>query len=563
MKRIVGLACGLTLVALAGCDTEPATNVSYTDADVTVRVGCLDTQGSNGGAYDAEWRVAYRKVGADSFQTAAWHNYHCDDEQAPHYITGSPFVEHLSNLDPGTGYEYRAEFQHVSGASFEWRDTDGTQNGTNYDSFTTQQVPTSTPVAAKTFRDSEGINSRIVYSGTPYANLTEVGNAVDYTGIRHLRESYRSWRVDDFINLAQQHNLTYTLDLGEMDPDNDNVCGPFDMQAIWFDWHAHTALYDRIKYIEGLNEIDNPSAEGERIPGWVDCAKQYMAQRWQLVGGERSIVGPTLICTAYTNWDPNRCPQGSSFDLLGNIEQWVDYGNMHPYAGGEAPDRTGTCGSQPCNSVDFNTPFARQLTPNRPLFATETGYHTWVCTPDPNTCNQGQPPVSEAVQAPYVLRTYLDYFRKGLPHTDIFSIVDANDCNALYKWGLYRCDWSHKPAADAVHNFNFTINNGTPALSPLRILVEQGPADLRRLVFRRADGSYIVALWRTASIWNTSTRQAITVNPTSVKLVLPDATNVTYVRPVDSPTENNLPITNRRVSIGVAGAPVLLRVTTP
>lgn len=564
MTRGLAALVVLATLALAACDTEPAQNVSYTSADARARVGCVDTRDSTP-AYNAYWRIAYRKVSDSAWATRPWHQYNCADDTAPHYLAGSPFTEPLTGLAPGTEYEYRLDISVDGSTVYSWYDRDGAENGTTYERFTTTQVPAVTPKSAQAFRDSQGVNSRIRFNHTPFANVTRVGEAMDYTGIRHLREGWHVDSTTDFTELVQNHRATFTFGPGEMDPDNNNTCGPFQIAQHKAEWQNRPIIWNALKYVEGLNEIDNPGPAGERIPGWDTCAKQYMQERWNQFGGLKPILAPTFICTHRFTSNPEKCP-GSSFELVGNVEQWVDYGNMHPYPGGETPDSVGECdGWRPCNPFEYNALHARVLTPTKPLLATETGYHTWVCgvAPEP-ACpgDQGQAPVSEAVQAPYVLRTFLEAFRRGIVHTDYYAIVDANDCNALWKWGLYRCDWTPKPAAHALHNMNVaTIGEGAPALTALRLLIEQAPSDLRHVVLRRGDGDYVIAIWRYASLWNRDTRQPIPVTPANVRLLIPDATAVRAIRPVDSAAEQTLSITDRRVNISVAGAPVLLRVT--
>ena len=53
-------------------------------------------------------------------------------------------------------------------------------------------------------------------------------------------------------------------------------------------------------------------------------------------------------------------------------------------------------------------------------------------------------------------------------------------------------------------------------------------------MLRKADGTYLVALWRTASVWDIERKRALRVAPRRVTVTLPDAKRVAAGDPVRS-----------------------------
>ena len=66
-----------------------------------------------------------------------------------------------------------------------------------------------------------------------------------------------------------------------------------------------------------------------------------------------------------------------------------------------------------------NIPLLSQVVGGKPLCATETGYHTAV-----NSTENVQPGVSEAAQAKYVPRLFMEYFNAGVRQTFNYELLD-------------------------------------------------------------------------------------------------------------------------------------------
>ena len=99
---------------------------------------------------------------------------------------------------------------------------------------------------------------------------------------------------------------------------------------------------------------------------------------------------------------------------VGDLSFVMDAGTLHPYPDGDVP-------------TAYLAPIQTALAPlnaaKKPWWVTETGYHT-----APNaTQNLYQPGVSDAAQAKYIARIYLDYFAAGIPYTSVYELIDEHD----------------------------------------------------------------------------------------------------------------------------------------
>ena len=161
------------------------------------------------------------------------------------------------------------------------------------------------------------------------------------------------------------------------------------------------------------------------------------------------MIGPAL---GKTYGYDTKSPLGKA-----TLTDAVDYGNFHPYCGGNpfsVPFPYGTLekyywqGNFPSANLD-EFPFAFDVYAPpyapKPMMATETGYST----------NLGG--ASEAAHAKYMPRLFCEYFRKGIARAYSYEFIDEFEdkaqTNREAHFGLLRRDCSPKPAYNAVKNF--------------------------------------------------------------------------------------------------------------
>jgi hypothetical protein len=90
--------------------------------------------------------------------------------------------------------------------------------------------------------------------------------------------------------------------------------------------------------------------------------------------------------------------------------------------------------------------------------------------------------------------------------------------------------------------------------------VSAGQRTVRRLVLQKADGSYVVALWRLSSVWDIKRRAPLHVAPRRVSVRLPGAASVTLADPVHRAGERRIAQQGRRIHLKLGASPLLLHV---
>jgi hypothetical protein len=190
---------------------------------------------------------------------------------------------------------------------------------------------------------------------------------------------------------------------------------------------------------------------------------------------------------------------------LGNISALEDYGNFHRYFSGHNPGSTGWGGSGSCGTygaLAWAICEARVNSGSKPLVVTETGYNS-----------QGE--VDETTQAKYLARVFLVNLQAGISRTYIYVLRDYTGDDVFGGDGLLRVDDSKKPAFVAIQNelAYFSDAGAAPSSAPLAYALSN--ANLDHLLFRKRDGSYVLALWNETASWNTSNKTPIVVAPQS------------------------------------------------
>jgi hypothetical protein len=237
---------------------------------------------------------------------------------------------------------------------------------------------------------------------------------------------------------------------------------------------------------------------------------------------------------------------------LGDQEQWLDVGNVHPYTGGLSP-----------NPAHLHSALAltRIVSGPKPIWATEAGYNTALRS------TSGQAPVSEHVGAVYTLRTFLEHFRDGVRRTFTYELIDEkpdpNERDPEQHYGLLRNDFTPKPAFTALKNLLTLVGRGgeQPDLRPLRMHLSGADEGVRELVLQKADGTYLVALWRLKDAWDIERRRVLPIARRPVTVRLPGAARVGEADPIASDDLRPMRLRHGRVRLELGGRPLVLHVT--
>ena len=195
--------------------------------------------------------------------------------------------------------------------------------------------------------------------------------------------------------------------------------------------------------------------------------------------------------------------------------------NFHPYPPAWGGPENGT--RNPCLAKTTVLQCVKRLVTNKQApWATESGYST--------TGNSSSMMwVSRQSQAVYLPRLLLDNYSQGVARTYIYELNDLNPdiTSSTSGYGLYESKyldpWSvaasrAKVAAYAISRLNARIGEaGAPVSSTTKglefdLLDGQGKAisetAVRRVLLRRNDGTFALALWQPKNVWsNTQFKQ--------------------------------------------------------
>ncbi len=397
---------------------------------------------------------------------------------------------------------------------------------------------------ADAFTDSVGVNIHVMHTRSPYWDLEAARTALRTLGVRHVRDGLR-WYTDPS---AAWYNAELEKRLGSLArsgarldlllPGPDGATGTT-AQALDL-----AAKLPGVQSVEAANEWDLNGP----VATWPDDIRaQVLAARTGL-NTRPALRGVPLVAPGFG--------RNGSAGQVGDLSAAVDVGNGHPYANGGRPELPESPGQW---SLQRNIDTLRLLSGAKPFVLTEAGFHNAL------KATTGQSPVDEVTAATYQLRTLLEHFRLGATRTYLYELVDSwSDPDRTApegNWGLFRADWTPKPAALAVRNVMALLADGSrsPRGANLNYAITGGDANLRSIAFARAGGGFTLVLWRAESIWNRETRQPVAV-PAAPLTVAFGRTfpGARVFRPAQSPNPVAEQGSGAGIQVAVAGDPVVI-----
>ncbi|MDQ4145698.1 MAG: fibronectin type III domain-containing protein [Actinomycetota bacterium] len=316
--------------------------------------------------------------------------------------------------------------------------------------------------------NSVGVNVHMYYNNTPYVDLATVKSRLTELGVRHVRDGMVKNRPDFYaaLNSLADAGIKSTLIMGAPNAPT----GTFDELLPL----VKTEVPRAVEAVEGPNEYYFSG------PGWQDHLLPYQRDLYNMVKADPALKALPVV-------------GASAFDL--DLSAYLDYGNIHPYPNNQVPS----------SNIDTELAAARKVSGSKPVYATETGYHNALATTD------GHRPISEQAAARYIPRLYLDYFRRGIPRTFLYEMVDeftdSSRTNIQAHFGLLRYDLTRKPAFSAMANFIKLLSDPGAPFAPgsLSYRAMNAPASVRQLLFQKRDGSFYLVLWNDVSVWDSAT----------------------------------------------------------
>ncbi|QNI30603.1 hypothetical protein H7849_15830 [Alloacidobacterium dinghuense] len=353
-------------------------------------------------------------------------------------------------------------------------------------------------IQADTLVDSVGVNTHLAYTNTNYfQKYQQVISALKAAGIRHIRDGYYNWPTG---------NQMYTIHWGIAAAGiHTEYVVAYDPLLTTADLQNFQSLARDMESIEGPNEYDD-----QKNSQWATQLTSFLPTL-QLAGAALNVpvLGPSLT-------------QQASYSALGNIVPYITYNNLHIYFGGRNPGTNGwgstNAQGHSYGSIAWWLDNANTNAPGVPAIVTESGYMQAPTTTKPYT-------VTNAVASAYTIQTIFEMMTQGILRTYMYELMD-DPSSPMY--GLMTSTLSAKPSYTSIKSLtNYLSDPGAP-FTPGRLTysLTGTTANVHHLLLQKRDGSFYLALWLNASIYNPATNAPISVPPQTVHLTLDSAHGV-------------------------------------
>jgi hypothetical protein len=353
------------------------------------------------------------------------------------------------------------------------------------------ELPAPAAVSADEFLNSLGVNTHADqgYDASAYVA------PLRYLGIRNIRDGGR--RRAGLIKLHRQTGIRVDLLGGDVA----NLTAAARLLA------ASGALLA----IEGPNEPNNfpvtyKAQQGGGTDSWLPVAalqqdlyravksdanlKRYPVFHVSEAGAETDNVGLQFLTI----------PAGAS-TLLPAGTQFADFANAHNYVSGHGnvyvDNQAWNAADPALNSRNWDGLRAEYGKTWRKGFAgysdaelealprvsTETG---WDSVTDPG---------GESVQGIVLVNTYLAQFKRGWTYTFVYELRD-NEGGGGHQ-GLFRDDWTPKPAAEYIHNLTTVLAGASAVSGPDRFgyTIERQFATVHELLLQKSSSVFALVVW--------------------------------------------------------------------
>jgi hypothetical protein len=316
----------------------------------------------------------------------------------------------------------------------------------------TQAVSTSKLV------NSIGVNTHFDAYAHGYQNLTTSIAAINYMGIKNLRDSPNHYTVLGQNGLWQKvadgTGAKFDAFMNRSSPES-NVKALANTKIL--------AGQGIINYIEGTNESDTqPALDAGMTVAW---AKNFQTQVYNT---GKALGIPVINMSFGAGWTHLDGYQGN-YDSVGDMSAVADYANAHTYVGkGQYTDPT----------MERLNDLAHLAAKSRPVITTEIGWNL-------NT-------TSAIDVARFTLQAVLDGIENGNVKTYFYSLYD----DPSGRWGLMNADGSARPAGTALHNLTTILaDTGTPRNGTLTYGLTGSTANDHKLLMQKSTGVFELALW--------------------------------------------------------------------
>lgn len=393
-------------------------------------------------------------------------------------------------------------------------------------------------IKAGDFVSSIGVNTHVNFTWTSYKNTEIVINAINYLGVKNLRDSATrdsdlgptgTWQV-----VADATGAKFNAYVPQA-----TVTG---MQNSLLRMEQ-LAKQNILNFIEGANEYDSPYPISQGNSLQIGAAFQ---QQVYALGQQYDL--PVINMSFGQGW--SKSAKGN-YDKVGDISAWSDYANAHTYFG---------TGNPPNGQIKYINSLA-QISSKNPVIVTELGWYT---THNPNSVHD----VSEDVQAKYMMDALLDSYQAGSVKTYLYELLDQGTGVSVVEsnFGLFYKDGTPKKAAHALHNMiDLLSDDGANAHSFVAQNLDYSLSGLittdKSMLMANSDGSYWLAVWNEARLSHAVTGNDIVVSNHDVTLSLKDMSDVYVYDPLSGVSILAFHDDSHVVRLSVPDHPLLIKIS--
>ncbi len=355
------------------------------------------------------------------------------------------------------------------------------------------------------FVDSIGVNTHMGYLDTPYGDVDQILQEIQYLGVEHVRDSVAWPAFRDALAQLGDAGIGMTLMVGGQNTDT------LANQLTYVE-----SLGSAVDMIEGPNEVNFWPVSYDGKEG-TEGARATQQAIYEAVKADASLSHiPVASFTVAGSSEGDFAPYGDN-------SAYADYGNAHVYF---------PAGTAPRDHFEHYSEMAgSSLAPGKPMIVTETGFPS-------NAGGDGNQGVSELAQAKYTLDLLFDAYQQGVERTFLYelhaSFDDADKNNQEAYYGLFRYDGTAKPVATALHNLTTILdddasNNASFTTSGLDYSVSGLTDSGSHMLLQEANGNHDIVVWNELAIWDDAKSADLSVSAQKVTVDLGDTFGTVHV----------------------------------
>lgn len=403
--------------------------------------------------------------------------------------------------------------------------------------------------SAQDFVDSVGVNTHINYTDTAYGDYDLVKNKLEALGVKNIRDKAHLGDEDfneKIYSRYQDLNDSAGIKTNLIVDPREQGLQTIDAEKVD---RIHELSGESLATLEGPNELDIAEEGGD----WPQEMRAYQQDLFAGVNDSSAPDTPVLSASL---------AHARKAGELGDMSDVMDAGNMHPYPGGGPPTE---------DLEDYNVDNTRRIAGEKPLVATETGYHT------AEDGNGGQAGVSEAAEAKYLPRMFLEYFNRGIARSFSYELLDQrpdpSNSDQEENFGLVRADGTDKPAYTALANLISLLDDSTAdstedagqteASEDLDYSVSGNTDNVNQTALYKQDGTFYLVLWQEVESYDAESQTDIEVPAKSITVGFEGALGeATIYLPSESsgPTERYAAGKANQLELAVPDHPIVVEI---